>query len=426
LVAGVILFESATFSSRSYQTPPGVKTFEATGPNSLGRSTLVEADILRQNYAMSKRVAEFFAGIGLMRLGLEMEGWTTIWANDLDGKKWEMYRDNFTESGCKFVLGDVHTIDGNNIPDVDLATASFPCNDLSLAGARHGLAGTHSSAFWGFISALKSMGSRQPLMVLLENVAGFLTSNNGHDFRDALLALNKLGYAVDAFILDALRFVPQSRTRLFVVASKAGTRSVSSASPMSVKHEARPPALVDFIFKNPEINWATRDLPQLPISSIRLSDLVEDVPLNSAIWWSPERREYLLRQMSEKHLAEAKRMMSKTELSYGTVFRRVRNGRSMGELRTDGVAGCLRTPRGGSGRQILFCAGNGQYRVRLLTPRECARLMGADDYNITVPFNQALFGFGDAVCVPVINWIAKNYLNPLMEELCHASNSRTK
>jgi DNA (cytosine-5)-methyltransferase 1 len=91
----------------------------------------------------------------------------------------------------------------------------------------------------------------------------------------------------------------------------------------------------------------------------------------------------------------------------------------MAELRTDGIAGCLRTPRGGSGRQILFKAGKGEYFVRLLTPRECARLMGADDYRISGSLNQALFGFGDAVCVPVIEWIAGNYLNPVINELIH-------
>ena len=89
----------------------------------------------------------------------------------------------------------------------------------------------------------------------------------------------------------------------------------------------------------------------------------------------------------------------------------------MAELRTDGIAGCLRTPRGGSARQILIKAGRGKTMVRLLTPRECARLMGADEFAIDAPLNQALFGFGDAVCVPVISWIARNYLNPLVGEL---------
>jgi DNA (cytosine-5)-methyltransferase 1 len=366
---------------------------------------------------MPRRAAEFFAGIGLMRMGLDAEGWTTVWANDLDEKKWEMYRANFNEGTCEFVLDDVHKVEGKDIPDIELATASFPCNDLSLAGARHGLAGTHSSAFWGFMDAIKGMGKRRPPLILLENVAGFLTSNDGNDFRDALLALNELGYAVDAFIIDAARFVPQSRVRLFVVGSKAKADRLRETPHRLLQSDLRTSALADFIFMNPEIGWSIRDLPALPPSSMKLADIIEDVPLNSEVWWSRERCEYLMNQMSDKHRAEAERMMAGSKWTYGTVFRRVRKGRSMGELRTDGIAGCLRTPRGGSGRQILFCAGKGEYRVRLLTPRECARLMGANRYKINVPLNQALFGFGDAVCVPVIQWIAKHYLNPLFEEL---------
>lgn len=366
---------------------------------------------------MERRAAEFFAGIGLMRMGLDQEGWTTVWANDIDDKKWEMYRANFSGDSCEFVQGDVHKVKGKDLPDIDLATASFPCNDLSLAGARHGLAGTHSSAFWGFIDVLKSMGKRRPSLVLLENVTGFLTSHEGNDFRDALIALNDLGYSVDAFIIDAVRFVPQSRQRLFVVGSRTRTSKVEESPPMLLQSDVRPPALADFIFMNPEINWSVRNLSALPPITRSLADIIEDVPLNSTLWWSQERCNYLLNQMSEKHRAQADRMMRDSKWSYGTVFRRVRNGRSMGELRTDGIAGCLRTPRGGSGRQILFCAGKGTCRVRLLTPHECAKLMGADGYKIKVPLNQALFGFGDAVCVPVIQWIAKHYLNPLLEEI---------
>lgn len=364
---------------------------------------------------MQRRVAEFFAGIGLMRMGLEKEGWMTAWANDLDEKKWEMYRANFNEGACEFIVEDVHKIDGKDLPDIELATASFPCNDLSLAGSRHGLAGTQSSAFWGFVDVLKTMGHRRPSLVLLENVAGFLTSNDGNDFRDALVALNELGYAVDAFIIDAVRFVPQSRQRLFVVATKAP--AVKMQELKLLQSDSRPAPLADFIFMNPDIGWNIRKLPALPPSSMKLADIIEDVPLNSEIWWSKERCDYLLNQMSERHRTEAERMMADSKWSYGTVFRRVRNGRSMGELRTDGIAGCLRTPRGGSGRQILFCGGMGQFRVRLLTPRECARLMGAGTYKIKVPLNQALFGFGDAVCVPVVQWIARHYLNPVLAEL---------
>jgi DNA (cytosine-5)-methyltransferase 1 len=362
-----------------------------------------------------KSFAEFFAGIGLMRMGLERAGWHISFANDIDEDKWQMYRTHFGDSG-EFVLGDVHKLDANEVPTVALATASFPCNDLSLAGARAGLAGDHSSAFWGFIDALTKMGKRRPPMVLLENVTGFLTSHDGNDFRDALLALNRLGYAVDAFIIDASRFVPQSRQRLFVVGTKTTTVSALNDAPKFYESDCRPAALADFILWNPEINWQIRQMPPLPLPKVTIDDILENLSPNSQMWWSRERCDYLLNQMSPKHRATAEAMIGGKHTAYGTVFRRVRNGKSMAELRTDGIAGCLRTPRGGSGRQILFAAGSGRFAVRLLSPRECARLMGADGFKIHAPLNQALFGFGDAVCVPVIEWIGQNYLNPVWEE----------
>jgi DNA (cytosine-5)-methyltransferase 1 len=362
-----------------------------------------------------KNFAEFFAGIGLMRMGLELAGWRIDFANDIDEDKWQMYRDHFGDSG-EFIVGDIHKLEANQIPDVTLATASFPCNDLSLAGARKGLAGEQSSAFWGFIDILTKLGNRRPPMILLENVTGFLTSNDGDDFRDALLSLNRLGYAVDAFIIDAVRFVPQSRQRLFVVATRSSNILSLNETPKFYETDCRPAALADFILWNPEINWKIRRLPPLPNSRAKLTGILENLSPNSQAWWSRERCEYLLNQMSPKHRATADAMIQDKKNSYGTVFRRVRKGRSMAELRTDGIAGCLRTPRGGSARQILFEAGKGRFAVRLLTSRECARLMGADDFVINVSLNQALFGFGDAVCVPVIEWIGRNYLNRIWEE----------
>jgi DNA (cytosine-5)-methyltransferase 1 len=365
-----------------------------------------------------RTVAEFFAGIGLMRIGLEQAGWHVVWANDIDEDKMNMYRGHFANDDAHFHLGDVHKLDADDIPTVALATASFPCNDLSLAGARRGLAGQHSGAFWGFVNALKSMGNRRPPIVMLENVAGFLTSHNGNDLRDACLALNSLGYLVDVFIINAALFVPQSRQRLFLIGKREKGRLVRvSETPSFYESQCRPSALADFILCNPDIRWSIRELPGIPKTKICLHEILEDLPINSIHWWSEPRAQYLLNQMSEKHRTVANEMIAGKETTYGTVFRRVRYGRSMAELRTDGIAGCLRTPRGGSGRQILFSAGKNRFAVRLLTPKECARLMGAGNFKITVPLNQALFGFGDAVCVPVIRWIAENYLKPLWKEL---------
>jgi DNA (cytosine-5)-methyltransferase 1 len=366
-----------------------------------------------------KTAAEFFAGIGLMRMGLERQGWSVAFANDIDAQKYEMYQGQFADTNTHFLLEDVHKISASSLPSVTLATASFPCNDLSLAGAREGLAGKQSSTFWGFIRILEEMQDRKPPLVLLENVVGFLTSHRGSDFEKALLALNELGYSVDAFILDAARFVPQSRQRLFVVGilgTGAGFDSQSSLQ-QSYETEIRPKALIKFIETHPQIRWNIRPLPTPPYVSAPLQSILDDLREDAPDWWSSARAEYLLNQMSQRHRAVAEHLIHGSEWSYGTVFRRMRYGKSMAELRTDGLAGCLRTPRGGSGRQILFKAGKGQYFARLITAREASRLMGADDYQIVVPLNQALFGFGDGVCVPVVEWIATHYLNPVVSEL---------
>lgn len=365
--------------------------------------------------ALPKRtVIELFAGIGLVRLALEKSGWKTVFANDNDPLKFKMYAANFDST--KFDARSVHDLKAKDIPVCSLITASFPCNDLSLAGARRGLNGAQSSAFWGLIKILRDLKRRRPPLILLENVTGFLTSNDGKDFENALLALNELGYSCDALVIDALNFTPQSRARLFVVAKQGSIQTEKSVLTAS---ELRPKILMDFIATHPNINWDLRTLPKLKSISPLLESILEPLESSDHRWWNRERAEYFINQLSPRHLRLAEHMISQPQFSYGTAFRRIRKGRSMAELRVDGIAGCLRTPRGGSGRQILFKAGKGKYWVRLLTPRECARLQGVpdDSFKITVRDNDALFGFGDAVCVPVVQWIADNYLTPLASEL---------
>jgi len=395
--------------------PGDVLSLERTGVRSYRLS------VNRRNGGEQKFL-EFFAGIGLVRMGLEAAGWSVALANDIDPAKREMYEAHFQDPEQHFILEDIHKLHVRDLPDATLATASFPCTDLSLAGGREGLKGAQSSAFFGFVKLLEAMGSRRPPLVLLENVLGFLTSHDGEDFAIAMKTLNRLGYSVDAFVLDAKWFVPQSRPRLFVVASL-----ISNAENIDRRHprwseRLRPELLSRYIDAHADIAWSLRSLPEPPPGAAAcLADVLEDLPPEAPEWWSRERTEYLYHQMSQRHRALADRWIESRTWCHGTVFRRVRRQsdgtkRSMGELRSDGIAGCLRTPKGGSGRQILFKAGYGCYAARLLTPRECARLMGADDFKINVPLNQALFGFGDAVCVPAITWIAQNYLNPLLAQ----------
>ena len=370
----------------------------------------------RPNQTAPLECAEFFAGIGLVRLALERQDWRVVFANDIDPKKAEMYRQNWPNDDHLAVC-DIHALKADEVPSCTLFTASFPCNDLSIAGRWQGLHGKESSSFWGLVQIIREMRNRRPQLVMLENVVGFLMSHGGRDFEKALLALNELGYAVDAVILNATRWVPQSRPRLFVLAKRDGIEKGRSCT---LGSDARPELLTDFINSHPNIRWSIRDLPALPQATTRLAHIIEDLPNADPHWWNEKRTEYFMNQMSEKHAEQARKMIAGKSYSYATAFRRVRNGKSMAELRTDGIAGCLRTPRGGSGRQILFKAGRGKYKVRLLTARECARLQGVpDSYVIEVPQNQALFGFGDAVCVPAIEWIAKNYLASITSTLIH-------
>jgi len=356
--------------------------------------------------------AEFFAGIGLVRLALEQQGWQVVFANDIDEDKAEMYRQNWPKDD-HLLVGDIHKIDPTTIPTCDLFTASFPCNDLSIAGKWAGLSGKESSAFWGLIRILGEMKDRRPKLVLLENVLGFLMSNGGKDLEQALLALNELDYVVDVIILNAIHWVPQSRVRLFVIAKQSDGKD-RQAFPMVC--DVRPPALTQFIAAHQEIRWDLAELPSLPKASKKLIDIVEGLPDDDPHWWNPERTAYFMNQMSERHEIDAKQMIEGKTITYATAFRRVRNEKSMAELRTDGIAGCLRTPRGGSGRQILFKAGQGRFQVRLLTARECARLQGVpDSYLIDVPLNKALFGFGDAVCVPAVRWVAEKYIAHIVQ-----------
>ena len=204
--------------------------------------------------------AEFFAGIGLVRLALERKGWRVVFANDIDPKKAEMYRHNWPNDG-HLEVGDIHALKADEVPSCTLFTASFPCNDLSIAGRWEGLCGRESSSFWGLVQIIRDMGHRRPRLVMLENVVGFLMSNAGRDFEQALLALNELGYTVDAIILNAIHWVPQSRPRLFVLAERDEGQETCSCSLVT---DARPEALFAFISDHPNIRWNIRDVPQLP------------------------------------------------------------------------------------------------------------------------------------------------------------------
>ncbi|WP_245566061.1 DNA cytosine methyltransferase [Thermocrispum municipale] len=356
--------------------------------------------------------AEFFAGIGLVRLGLEPAGFDVVWSNDIEPAKQAMYEGHFADSEHhKYVLGDIADISANDLPsNLSLAWASFPCVDLSLAGWRRGLAGSHSSTFWHFTRILDEMGEDRPEVVALENVVGLATSHGGEDLAAAVRELNRLGYSADILTLDARRFVPQSRPRLFIVGAQA-----PPADEPEPNNEIRPDWL-QAPFGDPTLRTHRAALPTPPPPLTKgLSTVIERMSPDDERWWDQKRTEAFIESLSPIQRERLKQFSASKSLVYRTAYRRTRNGKPVWEVRPDDISGCLRTARGGSSKQAVVQAGRGTVRVRWMTPREYARLMGAGDYQLSgLRNNQALFGFGDAVCVPVVRWLSENYLMPLV------------
>lgn len=361
---------------------------------------------------------EFFAGGGMARAGLG-PGWRCLFANDSDAIKCAAYRGNF--GGGDLVEADIASLGTADLPATraDLAWASFPCQDLSLAGARAGLSGARSGlffAFWRLIEGLARDG-RAPKIVVLENVAGLLSSNGGGDFAAIAETLAGAGYRVSALVLNAHHFTPQSRPRLFIFG--LGPDAAPQCARRPEADEFTPRALLNAVDDLPQsCAFAWRWLAARP-QSRRNASLADLIDLDTDDW-----REELggaaIRMMSARGKAAVEDLMSAGGRHVGAAYRRIRieNGARVQRLeaRFDGLAGCLRTPAGGSSRQMLLLIEGGRVTARLLGPREAARLMGlSDDYVLPERATAALKLCGDGVAVPVVRWIAERILEPALD-----------
>lgn len=362
--------------------------------------------------AARPRVLEFFAGIGLARMGLEEAGFHVAWANDYEPDKKAMYDAQFGESSDHtFVLGDIGKVKAADLPrDASLAWASSPCTDLSLAGSRAGLAGTQSGTFWHFTRLLRDLGDDRPEVVVLENVVGLATSHGGDDLTAAIKEFNDLGYSVDVLAIDARRFLPQSRPRLFLVGAQHPPEDV-----VEPNSELRPDWL-QWVYGDKSLRTHRAELPAPPAPKTEgLGEIVEEIPLDDERWWGSARTDAFTMSLSPTQRERVMSLKRSGGVKYRTAYRRTRNGVAVWEVRPDDVSGCLRTARGGSSKQAVVRLGNKRLQVRWMTPREYARLMGAGNYDLSAARNnQALFGFGDAVAVPTVSWLAENYLMPLV------------
>ncbi len=364
---------------------------------------------------------EFFAGGGMVRAGLG-PGWACLFANDFDPKKSAAYRANW--GGGELKTADVAALAPGDLPGhrANLAWASFPCQDLSLAGAGAGLKGARSGTFYAFCSLIERLAAedRAPDLILLENVKGALTSHRGADFAALLGRLHAGGYAFGAIVMDGALFTPQSRPRLFVIAVRRGiaipthleAKAASNWHPAALRaaYAELPAAL-----KRGWIWWA---LPEPAARAATLDDLIEDD--TDVAWHSQAQTLHLIGLMNEANRRKLTAAKREGRRIVGCIYRRTRTDsagvrRQRAEVRLDGLSGCLRTPAGGSSRQLILVVEGDRVRTRLISARETARLMGLpDSYLLPANYNEAYHLTGDGVVVPAVRHLAAHLLEPLL------------
>ena len=365
---------------------------------------------------------EFFAGGGLARLGLGPD-WRCLFANDVSDKKGQAYIENFG-GDSELLIEDVNNLTVDDLPDrATLAWASFPCQDLSLAGNGRGIRASRSGTFWPFwdlMLQLKRKNRGVPIIVI-ENVVGLLSSSKGEDFVSLSEVITAADYNLGALVINAERFVPQSRPRLFIIAVDRSWAIPEELFQLSAHGIWQPKHLVkayDRLPDNVKRRWLWWNLPVPTDSPLTLVNIIEEEP-SRVKWHSAQETERLLSLMDEGNRRKVRDAQAVGVLQVGAVYKRTRkvDGESVqrAEVRFDGKSGCLRTPAGGSSRQTLLIVEGERVRSRLLSPREAARLMGLDDgYRLPSKYNDSYHLMGDAVVVPVISWLERHILRPLV------------
>ena len=307
----------------------------------------------------SFRLVDLFAGIGGMRLGFESIGGRCVYSVE-----WDKYARKTYEANFELPEGnDIRDV--TTLPEHDLLLAGFPCQPFSIAGVSkktslgrpHGF--TDQTQGTLFFEVARLIGASRPPVFLLENVKNLLRHDRGRTFFVIKNALDELGYNVTHAVIDSRPWVPQKRERVFIVGLDR-----------SVFGERR--------FEFPEQPDPTTG----PVMASILEDSVPEKHRKSAHVWG------YLQEYHRKHAAAG-------------------NGFGFGLVGPNDVSRTLSARYYKDGSEILVRMDD-DGPPRMLTPRECARLMGfPESFQIVVSDTQAYRQFGNAVVVPAVEFIAR-------------------
>lgn len=319
----------------------------------------------RRNRMSEIRIADLFAGIGGIRMGMVQalgDAAHVVYSSEWNKYSVQTYEANWHDENP--VAGDITKVDEHDVPDIDLLLAGFPCQPFSIAGVSKKQSMGRPTGFEDktqgtlFFDVARIIKAKQPKAFLLENVKNLLSHDRGRTFKTIYSVLTEdLGYHVTYKLIDAAGFVPQHRERTYIV----GFREENG-----------------FTFDD------VKPIAHGNVGSILLpaSQVPDKYVLSDKLWT-------YLQNYKKKHEAAG------NGFGYGMV-----------DAATDHTR-TLSARYGKDGSEILVSRGEGK-NPRRLTPRECARLMGyPDSFSIPVSDTQAYRQFGNSVAVPVIRAIGE-------------------
>jgi len=369
------------------------------------------------------KFGSLFSGIGGFDRGFEIAGMQCAWQCEIDPKASEVLAKHWPDVKR---YTDVRTIGKENLEPVDVICGGFPCQDLSIAGKRAGLAGIRSGLWFEFARIIDEL---EPGWVIIENVPGLLSSNKGQDFAVLLRWLVERGYGVCWRILDSQYFgVAQRRRRVFVVASfgsgrsaeilfeskgmlwdtptrgetgqgTAGTFTVRSGSDGGGKGYLGLDDGAMTLGGQPQ--WVTGTLDAKSCSANRGGQSNEDEFLTtySQDGFSGYKKDFIAGTERSHQEKDA------TDLICWEMQHASEAYRESGDIAPNLQA------RMGTGGNNVPCVG-----VRRLTPTECARLQGfPDDWNSFQSDSSRYKQYGNAVTVNVAEWIGKRIMESVHE-----------
>ncbi len=339
-----------------------------------------------------------FSGIGGFDLGFERAGLSCAWQCEIDKPAQEVLKKHFKVE----VYNDVKKITKNNSAAVNVICGGFPCQDVSVAGRRAGLAGERSGLWHEFH---RIVAEHLPRWVVIENVPGLLSSNDGKDFAVILRGLVECGYRVAWRILDSQYFgVPQRRRRVFIVASLGNGSCVEVLFEREGVPGYTPPRRETGKGFAAVAGTLASSGGGLDRPAGNANELDFCVPVLSGTQSSTQNGKS--QQLNELDFILPS-IVSNGDSHSG--FRDEKGLISMHETGngfwTEGLPG-LRAQPGGMPENMIL-----QIGVRRLTPIECSRLQGfPDDWNDWLKDTQRYKQFGNAVTVNVAEWIGNRIM----------------